>query len=104
MGTCAVAPFKPAPGDTPAKWLVHFRRHIFVWFRQGRNSHRLRQAEPATASRRPHHASRWMPFTASKWASRLAIGKWCWRASAAIQMSFSGIGCPPIFSSCRIWA
>jgi len=51
-----------------------------------------------------HHPIRWTPLTASKCSSRLTIGSRCWRHSAAIQMSFSGIGWPASFSSLRMSA
>ncbi len=48
-----------------------------------------------------YQPSRFSPGTKSKCWSRLSSGKPCCRASAAIQRSFPGIGCPLRFSSSR---
>ncbi len=64
------------------------------------------QCRSASASPKSHlqNATRFTLPTTSKWLSSLSTERACWRASAAIQRSFGGMGAPSRFNSSRISA
>ena len=57
-----------------------------------------------TAAPAIQKAIRLTPLTTSKWPLLLNTANPCWRASAAIQTSFGGIGAPSRFNSRRMSA